>query len=299
MNGITSIPPFKAIDADPGATLEQFNIYIEEMQLLFTLAFRKSDGTAYAPTEAEKKAMTLLRGGRDMKRLFTHVGDVQDADSFDAAVKKVQDQLGERTNKIVQRNILLSNFPQGSKSFEKWSTEISEAAKLIDYTNYDWKQAAVDAMILQTSSKKLREKALAENTTYEELLKLGIAKEQSEKGAALLERAAGGSHQEPDINEEVRRLKIENKRLKKKKKSRTDQNNSHQNKKPCHRCTSTSCNGDRDCPTMGKQCSKCRKMNHFGRACTNTNFQADHTTRRVDSEEDTDSETSNRIIEVN
>ena len=145
---------------------------------MFTLVFRKADGTAYTPTDAEKKAMTLLRGGRDMKTLFTHVGNVADDDTFDAAVKKVQDKLSERTNKIVQRNILLSSFPQGSKSFEKWSTEISEAAKLIDYTNYDWKQAAVDAMILQMTSTKLREKALAENTSYEELLKLGIAKEQ-------------------------------------------------------------------------------------------------------------------------
>ena len=187
MDSLTSIPPFKAVDADPGGTLERFNNYIEEMQLLFTLVFRKSDGTAYTPDDAEKKAMTLLKGGRDMKMLFTHVANVVDGDSFDAAVKKVKDKLAERTNKIVQRNILLSSFPQGSKSFEKWSQEVSEAAKLIDYANYDWKQAAVDAMILQTSSSKLREKALAENTTYDDLLKLGIAKEQSEKGAALFE----------------------------------------------------------------------------------------------------------------
>ena len=161
------------------------------MKLLFTLAFRKSDGTAYAPSDDEKKAMTLLKGGKDMRVLFTHVANVLATDTFDAAVTKVQAKLKERTNTVVQRNMLLSNHPQGTKSFEKWSQEVSEAAKLIEYANYDWKQAAVDAMILQTSSGKLREKALSENTSYEELVKLGITKEQSEKGTSLLEQASG------------------------------------------------------------------------------------------------------------
>ena len=68
------------------------------------------------------------------------------------SVKKIKDGPIARTNKVVQRNKLFSNFSQGSKSFEKWSVEISNAAQLIDYTDYDWQQAAVDAMILQTSN---------------------------------------------------------------------------------------------------------------------------------------------------
>ena len=171
MNSITSIPAFTAIDADPGGTLKQFNDYIKQMQLLFSLVFRKADGTAYAPTDEEKKAMTLLKGGKDMHTLFEHVGNVLDTDTFDGAIEKIKNKLSERTNKIVQRNMLLSNFPQGDKSFEKWSQQVSEAAKLIDYSNYNWKQAAVDAIILQTSSNKLREKALQENVYYESLLK--------------------------------------------------------------------------------------------------------------------------------
>ena len=173
MNSITSIPVFTTIDADPGGTLKQFDDYIKQMQLLFTLVFRKADGTAYTPTSDEKKAMTLLKGGKDMHTLFEHVGNVITTDSFDEAIKKIRDKLIERTNKVVQRNMLLSNFPQGSKSFEKWSQQVSEAAKMVDYANYDWKQAAVDAMILQTSSSKLREKALQENVNYENLLKIG------------------------------------------------------------------------------------------------------------------------------
>ena len=36
---------FKALDANPGGTLELFDRYIETMELIFELAFRKSDGT--------------------------------------------------------------------------------------------------------------------------------------------------------------------------------------------------------------------------------------------------------------
>ena len=112
--------------------------------------------------------------------------------------------------------MLLSNFPQGAKSFERWSQESSNAARLISYDNYDWKQAAVDAMILQTSCPKLRERALQENATYDSLMKFGIAKEQSAKGAALLEQASGQPSLGPHIKieQQVRRLQSENKKLK-------------------------------------------------------------------------------------
>ena len=186
-----NISTFKSIDTDPGGTLKRFKDYVEEMNLLFQLVFRKSDGTAFTPTDAEKKAMLLLKGGHDMKNLFQHVGNVSEKDTYGEAVMKIENGLQACTNKVVQCNMLLSNFPQGAKLFERWSQEISNAARLISYDNDDWKQAAVDAMILQTSCPKLRERALQQNTTYDSLMKLGIAKEQSAKGAAFLEQASG------------------------------------------------------------------------------------------------------------
>ena len=73
------------------------------MKVLFSLLFRKSDGTTYAPTDGEMKAMTLLK---DMHTMFEHVGNVRDTDTFDEAVSKIQTRLSERANKIVQRNML-------------------------------------------------------------------------------------------------------------------------------------------------------------------------------------------------
>lgn len=56
--------------------------------------------------------------------------------------------------------MLLSIFPQDSKSFERWYQEVSNVARFIDYDHYEWKQATVDAIILQTFNAKLRERDL-------------------------------------------------------------------------------------------------------------------------------------------
>ena len=46
---------FKALDANPGGTLELFDKYVQHMKLIFELAFQKTDGTPYEPSDKEKK----------------------------------------------------------------------------------------------------------------------------------------------------------------------------------------------------------------------------------------------------
>ena len=123
MDAITSLTPFKAIDANPGRTMKCLilNEYFAQLELLFKLAFRKADtaqysnGTAYAPPEAEKKAMAILKGGKDMRTLFKHVSTVQPADTFEQAIQKIKEKLSGGTNKTIQRNMLLCSNPQGGK----------------------------------------------------------------------------------------------------------------------------------------------------------------------------------------
>ena len=259
-----SMEQFTSSDADPGGTLCRFNTYVDRMRLLFDLVFRKADGSAYTPSDKEKKAMLLFRGGEDMQNLFDHVGMVVEADTFDQAINKITNALKGRTNNVVQRNFLLTRHPQGTKSFEKWSMEISNAAKLIDYTNFDWKMAAVDAMVLQTSNPRLREKALNDNANYENFMKIGVAKEQSEKGAAQL---LGSSNQGTlSVKEEdVRKLQDDVKKL------RFKVNNETAGKIRCQRCGYDRCPGPKKCPANGKTCSKCGGTNHFAQACRSRN----------------------------
>ena len=85
---------------------------------------------------------------------------------------EIKKGLSDRTNSVGQRNLLLANFPQGKKSFKKWSQEIANAAQLISYEQYGWKQATVDAILLQTSNPRLREQVLQENTSYDILMNM-------------------------------------------------------------------------------------------------------------------------------
>ena len=279
---------FKSLDANPGGTLELLSKYVDRIKLIFDLAFRKGDGTAYTPSDKGKKATLLFRGGDDMKSLFQHVGKVLDNDTFDAAVKKIEDGLEAQTNNVVQRNLLLANYPQGSKSFDRWYKEVSNGAKIINYENYDWKQATVDAILLQTSNPKLRERALQENITYNSLLTMGITKEQSMKGAPLLEKASGQTssftNQLYIKSEEVRKLQKENNRLKSKLPEFS-----------FGRCGNAKCDKAEKCPAMGQKCSKCHKMNHFAKSCkARTTVRP---TRRLSSAEECDSaESSGRIV---
>ena len=109
---------FKSFDTNPGGTLELFDKYTETMKLKFELVFRKSDGIPYPPYENEKKEMLLLRGGSDTRDLFYHVGNVLCDDDYKTAVDKIRRGLQSRTNEVVQRNLLFSNFPQLRNSFE-------------------------------------------------------------------------------------------------------------------------------------------------------------------------------------
>ena len=64
------IESFKAVDANPGATLQLFNRYVDRLDLLSELVFRKADGTPYEPFDREKKAMLLFKVGDDTRNLF-------------------------------------------------------------------------------------------------------------------------------------------------------------------------------------------------------------------------------------
>ena len=68
--------------------------------------------------------------------------------------------------------------------------------------------------LMDIKSKIERERALHENVKYDESIKLGIAKEQSQKGAAMLEKASGPDPLPETLLPEVRRLKLETEKLK-------------------------------------------------------------------------------------
>ena len=82
----TNIEAFKSLDANPGGTFQRF--HVERLELLFQLVFRKADATAYSPSDGERKAMLLFKGGRNMMELFQNVGKIVNTDTQQETVKK-------------------------------------------------------------------------------------------------------------------------------------------------------------------------------------------------------------------
>ena len=267
---------FKVKDAEPEATLELFSDYLEVMKRVFRLRRRihPTTGERIEFDDEEKKDLILVEGGEDMQKLFKYTGKVEDDDTYDEAVTKIKEALQKRGNRTAAVFKLFNQNPQGSKSFEAWHTEIYKAAQLIDWAGYGAEHAAVDAIIMQTSSSKLQQRALQENPTYPELVDLGISQEQARRKATKL----------PDgDNEVVSRLKDENKKLKDRLKK--------DDKKKCQKCCLSKCRGGSQCFAEGKKCNKCGGGGHFGlsKLCPKNKVE---TARRIGEAEDTGSEES-------
>ena len=142
---------------------------------------------------------------------------------------------------------MFANFPQGTKSFESRSKEISNTAGQIDQFR---------RLRLETGCGRFHDgykrqvpnsmRAVQDNANYKDLLKLGIAKEQSQKGVVLLEKASG---QDPLLmsraTEEVCRLQLEKKLC------------SRKPTQPCFCCGSET--NRQTCHAVGKQCANAPK----------------------------------------
>ena len=289
---IVSPGPFKSKDAEPEATLELLNDYCEVMERVFRLRRRihPTTGNKIDFDDAEKKDLILVEGGEDMQNLFKYVGQVIEGDTYKQAITKIETALKKRGNRTSAVFKLFNGHSQGNQSFESWHREILKASKLIDWIGYNAETAAVDAIITQTSSNKLQQKAIQENPTYAELVDLGISQEQARKKAIKL----------PDgESETVKRLKQENKKLQHKLKSGASVNSGS---KRCEKCCITKCKGGSTCFAEGKKCSKCGNLSHFAasKLCPEKNTKQ-APTRKVEEAEDSDTDGSEyscgRIVE--
>ena len=153
---------FTVKDADPEQTLEQFELYVEAMQMAFGLNRRinPTTGAKMEFDDKDKKDIIRLEGGRDMVDLFKHVGKVTDEDTYEAAMGKIRKALKGRGNRTAAVFKLFTGMPQGEKIFDAWHKKVYEAAKQVDWEGYNAEVAAMDAIVMQTKSTKLQQKAI-------------------------------------------------------------------------------------------------------------------------------------------
>ncbi len=246
---------FRGADADPEATLELFTDYLEKMDKVFMVSrgYNPATGNKVDWTSDEKKAILHVEGGNEVAELFKYVGKVLPDDTYAQAVEKVKNALKKRGNRTSAVFKLFNTHHQGSQSFDSWHREVRKAALLIEWTGYDADSATVDALVTQTSSTKLQQRALQENPTYDELVQLGVSQEQAKKKAAKL----------PDGEKEtVRRLQSKAKKTQPKGYAKKDKSDTAK-KKGCEKCGIWKCTGGDSCFALGKSCNACKKTGHF------------------------------------
>ena len=83
---------FKGADADPEATLEMLQDYLEKMKKLFRLSrpFNPVTGARVEWDDEDKKDMLVVEGGEEMQDLFKHVGKVLATDTYLQATEKIK-----------------------------------------------------------------------------------------------------------------------------------------------------------------------------------------------------------------
>jgi hypothetical protein len=141
--------------------------------------------------------------------------------------------------------------------------EVRKAALLIDWTDYNADSATVDAIVTQTASTTLQQRAIQDNPNYDEIVNLGISQEQAKNKAAKM----------PDgENKSVNRVQSKHYKAKSKqpKQSKTSygkkdktKGDGQVKKKGCEKCAIWKCKGGENCFAQGKSCNACKKTGHF------------------------------------
>ena len=116
---------------------------------------------------------------------------MEDADTFDQAVQKIEATLKGQISDVFPVYKLFCEMALGKKSFSEWYPQVLEQAKLCNFTGYDYQKAARDAMTMQTENSKLRKYYLAEGPDFEKFVKQGLTLESSTAQAEKIEKSIG------------------------------------------------------------------------------------------------------------
>ena len=195
----------------------------------------------------KSKNMLRLVGGDEVRTLFDHVGMVVDSDDWKDALKKVSDGIKLQTNQAAARYKLMQKLPQNDQCFAEWFPKVKEQASRCNWAGYDEKKAARDAILFQTEDKKLQQKIMAEDLSYENTIKYGLSLEQ-------------GRRKVDEIN--INRSKKEDCRVAKLEEQVRQLQSGRSKTSSCQTCTRPT-HGPGECPGKRVECFDCGLLGHF------------------------------------
>ena len=97
----------------------------------------------------------------------------------------------KQTNQALARFSLLNQMSQQWSMFAEWFPKIRDQAGRCVWTDYNEDSAARDAILIHMSNTRLQKKIIAEDLSYEDTVKCGLAMEHSKKKVKELGRGQG------------------------------------------------------------------------------------------------------------
>ena len=242
---------FKARKKDPERMLADFELYVKAVKNLMILTDNAE------ATDVKKKALIQSVGGADMIWLWDFIGKVEEQDTYLQAIQKIRTAITGQTNQAVMKYKLFMGMQQEDQAFSTWWSNVKEQASKCDFTGYNQDKAARDAILFQTSNGKLRKRILAEDQSLEDVVKLGLAYEQSTSKAKSMGKNDGEDSCIHRLEEEVARLQSE------KKNSSFQKKKDKQNQK-CQTCPDGKRHEGKECyGKKSKECYNCKEAGHF------------------------------------
>ena len=104
--------------------------------------------------------------------LFKHKGKVPDDTTYDNRITAICSGIMATTNQAKIQYKLFRDMPQGNQPFSiRWS-KVRDQAERCNFNNDTKVMADRDAILFNTTDTRLRKKVLAENTEFNDLIKL-------------------------------------------------------------------------------------------------------------------------------
>ena len=264
---------------------DQWRKFKSHVELIF-------NGPLKEKSEAVKVNYLLLwigDKGREIRNTWT---DLDEEEQTEARSKlktyydRFQAHVQPKLNPIFAR-YKFNNEIQGAATVEQFLTKLRTVVKDCSYTNPE--EMIRDRIVFGTSSAKVREKLIneGEKLTLDRAITIAQSYEYSQQQLKTM------AQQTQSVNE-VKKREIQSRFARKEKqrpqvpaqKSRT--NGPCTRGHECSRCGTKHSNSS-ICPAKGKQCSSCKKFNHFAKKCLSKKgnvHQIEVDTRLSDESED-------------
>lgn len=238
------------MDWDSTNLPEAWRRFKQHAELMFTGPLREKE-------EADKCSYLLLwigEKGRDVYNTWTLTGD--DAKKLKTYYDKYTAYITPKANPIYARYKFHERMQGEHESIEKFVTELKLLVKDCAYQNSD--EMVRDRIVFATNSPHVREKLLSQSAelTLERAIDITRSHELAKQ-----QLKAMGSANDHDTVHAIGRKPYRQERAQKGAKPKE-----YDAQKTCSYCAGQHSSKDA-CPAKGKQCMKCKKFNHFARAC--------------------------------